>query len=323
LYSFEIENCLAVDLNGTYGLSLGTNNAVLSNSADKPEISIGLENREKNILIKYEVDSDDKLWLKPHHISSYIKNDSPIFHKHFHYLSAEREGPRTNSPIQNFDFPNTGYRGQLCAQLLGDTSFNYDFKVSKERLYPDFPNPRIEAQVNKWLGKILPGTEVAGIFDAELMSAQIRMINKFTKGDAILATNIGFGMSYVLPIIVSGLIADKGSYLIIENPEAHLHPAAQTQIGRFLSLIAASGVNVIVETHSDHFLNGIQIAVAEKVIGNQEVIINYFSTDSTLEQPLVNGIEINPMGELSEWPRGFFDQTQINFGKLLNLRSNG
>jgi predicted ATPase len=108
--------------------------------------------------------------------------------------------------------------------------------------------------------------------------------------------------------------------MIVENPEAHLHPSAQSKIGKFLAMVANSDVNVIVETHSDHFINGIQIATAMNEISTDLVTINFFSQDDNSTQPKIDSISINDKGELSEWPKGFFDQTQIDFVQLFKIR---
>ena len=81
--------------------------------------------------------------------------------------------------------------------------------------------------------------------------------------DRMRPTNMGFGVSYALPVITAGLLAPAGSLLVVENPEAHLHPAGQSRVGRFLAHLAASGVQVVAETHSDHVLNGVRLAAVE------------------------------------------------------------
>ena len=139
-----------------------------------------------------------------------------------------------------------------------------------------------------------------------------------TFGKATFPTNTGFGISYVLPIIVTCLLAEKDRWVIIENPEAHLHPAAQSKIGGFLAKMANAGLRIVVETHSDHIINGIQLAVAKKEIENSCIIINYF--DKGEQQPKVHSISMNEKGELDKWPKGFFDQTEIDFAKLIELR---
>ena len=171
--------------------------------------------------------------------------------------------------------------------------------------------------------------------DTDTHTARIWVENNFSQGKTIYPTNTGFGISYSLPIIVACLIAKKDRLLVIENPEAHLHPSAQSKLGYFLGLMANAGVKILVETHSDHIINGIQIAVAKKVIDNSKVTINYFyreqkSKDELEEekvlgikqQPAVKSITITEKGELSEWPKGFFDQTQIDFMELNKIRRN-
>ena len=70
--------------------------------------------------------------------------------------------------------------------------------------------------------------------------------------------HVGFGLTQVLPIIVAALSRQRKDLLLIENPEVHLHPAGQAKMGRFLSQVAAAGVQVMIETHSDHVLNGVR-----------------------------------------------------------------
>ena len=235
-------------------------------------------------------------------------------------LNAERIGPRINQGIKFYDFPNAGFQGEFVAQLISDTNSNYTFEIEDSRKNVNSKSPRLEQQVNAWLNELMPGVSVSASYSPDTHSAQIKVDNYYTKGDPTIATNIGFGISYVLPILVTGLIAKKGSFMIVENPEAHLHPSAQSKIGRFLAMVANSGVNVIVETHSDHFVNGIQIATALKEIDKDLVTINYFSQEEYSEQPNVESITINEKGELSNWPKGFFDQTQVDFAELFKIR---
>ena len=79
------------------------------------------------------------------------------------------------------------------------------------------------------------------------------------------AVHTGDGLVQVLPIVVAALSAAEDSLLLIENPEANLHPAGQAHMGEFLAEVAAAGVQVILETHSDHVLNGIRRAVKQSI----------------------------------------------------------
>jgi predicted ATPase len=111
----------------------------------------------------------------------------------------------------------------------------------------------------------------------------------------------------VLPIVVAALSANAGDLLLIENPEVHLHPAGQALMGRFLAEIGAGGIQVLVETHSDHVLNGIRRAVKGKVIEPENVALHFFRPrDTTGEQ--VTTPMLDAAGNIDRWPDGFFDQ---------------
>ena len=128
-------------------------------------------------------------------------------------------------------------------------------------------------------------------------------------------TNIGFGISYTLPIIVASLMAPKSSILVIENPEAHLHPVGQSEMGKFLARVATTGVQVIVETHSDHFLNGVRLAVKQQVINHKNIRLHFFSQSE--EGILVDSPVIQENGSINFWPKGFFDQFQKDLLDLM------
>ncbi|GAQ15951.1 hypothetical protein MODO_3656 [Myroides odoratimimus] len=322
-YEYKAINGLNVELNGSYCLSLGNSEEIIPRNFKSTQLKFAIEKDSEKFGVSYISDSDNLLWLKPDKLENtqnVSKSLTSLFLQEFYYLNAERVGPRVRQDITFFDFPNTGFKGEYVAQLIGDTNFNYKFEVEENRRNNKTNNKRLEQQVNAWLDEIMPGVSVNASYDINTLSAQIRIDNGYTSGESSIATNIGFGISYVLPIIVSGLIARRGSYLIVENPEAHLHPSAQSKIGRFLSMIAKAGVKIIVETHSDHFINGVQISCATGEINNEDVTINFFSHEQPKLQPKLESISINKLGELSSWPKGFFDQTQVDFAQLFKIR---
>lgn len=119
--------------------------------------------------------------------------------------------------------------------------------------------------------------------------------------------HVGFGLTQVLPIVVAALSARAGDILLIENPEVHLHPAGQALMGQFLADVAKAGVQVIVETHSDHVLNGIRRAVRAARLTPEQVAIHFFKLRST-EAPQVISPQLGNSGNIDTWPEGFFDQ---------------
>jgi len=319
IYVYTQPNELNVELNGAYCLALGNSNQVLTIDSKEDSILLGLQKEDKAFSVKYQV-VNDALFLTPVEVENQRNEESQLFAQAFYYLNAERLGPRIKQDIQFSDFPHTGFQGELTAQLLGNTDFNYSFKVENERKCKGEDSPRLVQQVNAWLSYLMPGVTVAASYDISTLSAQIRLDNYYTKNNSVISPNIGFGISFVLPILVTGLIAKEGSYMIVENPEAHLHPSAQSKIGRFLAMVANAGVKVIVETHSDHVINGIQIACAKQEILSEAVTIDFFNQTDASEQPELESISVNAKGELSSWPRGFFDQAQTDFAELFKLR---
>jgi predicted ATPase len=323
---FSNKQNLGIDipLNDKFCLALGNSTFIL-NKNSRHSIGIGFSrDQDSEIFVGFDSDSfDASLSLKALSVAIGGKMqdaDLPIFRKQFYYLNAERIGPRVRQGIQHLDFPHAGWQGEFTAQLLNRG--NGYWKISEDKKYDGSPIPFLQDQVNLWLDFVIPGTRVKAVTDTNTLSAQILLENSLTLSEPTIAPNLGFGISYVLPIIVSGLVAEKGTFLIVENPESHLHPAAQSRIGQFLAMIANAGVYVVVETHSDHVINGIQIAVAKHWLANESVMVNFFNQENNESQPSVKPITLSYSGELSEWPKGFFDQSQIDFAKLIAARKH-
>ena len=124
-------------------------------------------------------------------------------------------------------------------------------------------------------------------------------------------THTGFGLTQVLPIVVAALSANADDLLLIENPEVHLHPAGQAQMGGFLAEVVAAGVQVVVETHSDHVLNGVRRAVKNGALASQDTALHFFRTrdeSQVAERPQVESPLLDAGGNIDNWPNGFFDQ---------------
>lgn len=238
----------------------------------------------------------------------------------FHFISADRIGSSIAQPMHSSGNLNVGDKGEYCAQLLADT---YSHKVNSSRLYDNNTSPFLLDQVNLYIKDLFPGVEIVANSSEEMQTAQVQMRNS-VHSEFGLSTNVGYGISYLLPIIVVGLMADKGSMMIVENPEAHLHPSAQSQIGKFLAMVAATGTRVVIETHSDHLVNGIQYYALSHGKFLPNVIINNFSIASKAESHKryikIDRIKLEGNGDYSCWPIGFMDQNKKDLYELYNLR---
>lgn len=241
------------------------------------------------------------------------------------YLGAERIGPRDTLEMDPTasDARNVGVRGEFTAQVLAELNMK---RVREELRHPRTSEAGVQLgkQVELWLSDITPAIEVrADAFPGTNVSA-IRLKRGGLMTEWLRPPNIGFGVSYALPVIAGGLLAQPGSLFLVENPEAHLHPAGQSRMGRFLATVAASGVQVLVETHSDHVLNGMLLASvdARHPLRHDQLLIQYFHGDEE-KGSRAESITVDARGGLSAWPAGFFDQSEKDMAAILEARRHG
>lgn len=311
LFKQAVDNTSSVNLNGNYDLELGEVIDVINHNYSEPQIVLSLINestKEKCAECHFDTEDKDEDLTLSCSFPSAVKIES-LNQKEFYYISAERIGPRISQPLASMEFLSVGTKGERTAQVIATKGGLT--KVDNDRIFQDSKNPNLEAQVNEWLSYIFLGIKISANIDNSLLRASIKVSNNYSK--SVHAPNMGFGVSYVLPIIVDGLVAKKGSFFIIENPEAHLHPAAQTAIGYFLATIAHAGVNVIIETHSDHVIDGIQLFVVRNKEWHGHVTINNYGLNADSDEPLITPITLDENGDYSDWPDGFMDQTQKNY----------
>ncbi len=219
------------------------------------------------------------------------------------YLTAERVGPREVYYLVDRALgASVGCRGENAVSVL---FWGRDEDVLPSLVIPQVPPTRMR-QVEAWMREFFPACtlDVQQVPQANAVTLGIRTSDatNFHR-----PANVGFGLTQVLPIIIAALSASADDLLLIENPEVHLHPAGQARMGRFLAQVAAAGVQVILETHSDHVLNGIRRAVKEKHIDCSQVALHFFrGRDSEVTQ--VVSPTIDAQGNVDVWPDGFFDQ---------------
>jgi predicted ATPase len=118
--------------------------------------------------------------------------------------------------------------------------------------------------------------------------------------------DVGFGTSQLLPIIIEGLYAPEGALIVLEQPEIHLHPAAQAQLGDLLIDIAGQKKSLIVETHSEHLLGRIQTRIAEGDLKESDVAVYFFEPGP--EGTQIKQVTMNADGQFEGWPEGFFEE---------------
>lgn len=209
----------------------------------------------------------------------------------------------------------------------------YLFKEKEEceSIHPR-PMPLID-KVNECLQWVSPGARI--MVDQKMCGDEEYYISKIFFGEDLdngfKPQNVGFGISYILPRLMTLLAARSGNIIIIENPEAHLHPRAQAEIGKLIAETVARGVQVFVETHSDHVINGIRVAVKKRIVKSEDVNIAFFergphdvvAEDGTMHEEIyseVRNIKVDANGSLSEYPTDFMDEWNIQQMKLFRRK---
>jgi predicted ATPase len=311
-------------LNGDF-THLGTGGDVLCESAN--EDSIGFSIRTASTSVSWQFNAPIAADLLPWIEGPPRIPELSIFGEHCYYLGAERTGPRdvyalSASQIERHDL---GADGALAAAFLEARG---EQQVLAEVAHVQSSGTGLWAQTNAWMGEISPTVRIATKAFRELSLAQLTfsfVAGRNSSSRQHRPSNVGFGLSYTLPVVVALLAAPKGSLVLVENPEAHLHPRGQMAMGDLIARAAAAGVQVILETHSDHVLNGIRLAVHESRISHELVIFHFFQRES-LPEPgsdvlrVVSRIvspKIDKNGRIDIRPDGFFDQWDKSLRKLL------
>ena len=245
----------------------------------------------------------------------------PPFGGSLAYINAERVGPRKTYPLSAI----MAMQGEYGAS----SEFSWNLLVDRQdELLPSDDSRCVEDGsrrlidvVDQWLQDVSPGARV----QLERIVAADAVIAGFSfdrPGDVASrrhrTTNVGFGLSYSLPVILA-LLSEPGTLCLIENPESHLHPRGQTRLAELAVRAANQGVQVFVETHSDHFMDGVRIAVRDGLIASDDTSFHYFERDGN--RSVVTSPTIDSEGRLSSWPSGFFDQGQENLARLLAPRT--
>ena len=303
-----------IPLNGTYSLNLGTYFDIFREDSRTDSINVSIDSY--NLTLRIPKDENDTTLVNAEIvIDDKFTNITFWNNQNFYYLNAERIGPRHHLEQKYYEIENCGYNGENTAFILEkygmDPNFQSAMLLGK--------NDLLQSLTNYWLQIICPGTSVSTTRLGPL-SATIKISTSNLRTE-ISATNIGFGISYSLPIIVSGLIAQKGSILIVENPEAHLHPKGQSEIGYFLAKVCETGVKVLIETHSEHVVNGVRRGVLEsQTLKNEDATIYFFNGVKGKNLHKIK-IEVDADGDLTQFPTDFFDQLNQDLSRIYQLKN--
>lgn len=302
-------------------IQLGAGRDVLFNNADTDTIGIELSTGDcgdATWRFDYDRQADILKLVETERLSSIY--DSSLFSQNFHYLQAERIGPRPLFEMADFvvrEQRQLGVHGQFAAHFLSEYQ---DEEVLNQLHHPNSNSETLLGQTMAWMDEVSPGTQIRVDNYSEI--DVVRLSFGFVRPDTVgnvnyhRATNVGFGLTYTLPVLVAVLSSKPGALILLENPEAHLHPQGQSQIGMLIAQAASAGIQIIVETHSDHILNGIRIAARSGLVNADDVTLHFFQRakeDSEFKGCEIITPKLDKDGRIDHWPEHFFDE----YGKSL------
>lgn len=234
-------------------------------------------------------------------LDAYPDSVNAIF-RDCNYVAADRKGPCLYE--EKRDLASHNPIGKNGENLLNTIARNK--KIKSE-------------MIDYWVGYIMNGGEITlegRKKESSVLSMNMSMPN-IKNNKKIKAINCGFGYSYVLSIVINALSMENGT-LLIENPEAHLHPQAQFRLTELLSKILDKDIQIFIETHSEHIVNGFRIAALRDDIslGNDDLSIYFFDEDYSVKH-----LNVEANGRIKNWPKGFFDQFEWEMTEIIKLGS--
>ena len=227
------------------------------------------------------------------------------YEENLYYLSANRMGQEEIAKLSNEQ--KTGLNGEY---IFGYFEKNKDTLLEKSLIKFPKAGHTLKAQLNEWLQYIL---DLPISLQTEKITSNNIKISFSSDGiDAINPFNLGAGNSYLAKILIVTLLCKKGDLFLIENPEIHLHPKAQSRLGEFFSCTAHAGIQLIVETHSEHLINKVRYQIYDSDLADNEAVIYYKPSirDDFIQLSIdKNGKYIDVKGKPVMFPSGFFDST--------------
>ena len=222
------------------------------------------------------------------------------------YVAADRMGATSTIPI--YEDEALGGRGENVLRRID----HFRDEQLPELLRGDAEGTTLNYVLRYWLQKISPGVK----FDYRI---EEKADVSYSLYDNHRSANVGYGLSYSLPVIVALLTAtlETESIVLIENPEAHLHPQGQAEMARLICLCVEAGAQVVVETHSDHLFDGVRIYARESENHFASKVATFWCQLDDNRNTQVDRCQIQENGRLDHWPEHMFDQFLLDSEKLL------
>jgi len=230
------------------------------------------------------------------------------------YLGPLRVGPRASygigSSVENYNLP-LGESGEFFAKKLFNDRTPKAYPIVERGQLRD-ARLTLEQAVSFWYQELCATGEDIGIG----VDAPNRQGYPLKIGNRTLA-DVGFGASQILPVLGICLSASPGDLILLEQPELHLNPGMQQKLADFLLFMSKTGRQVIVETHSEYLITRLRRNAATEPDDHKYFTIIFVERDPK-EGTSYRTVNVNEMGDLSEWPKGFFDHVAEDLRVLMS-----
>lgn len=247
-----------------------------------------------------------------------------LFTDQFQYISAFRYGPQkayerdTNIVERKKQISKFNGRCEYVVHFLD--YYGKKIHCNPALLFEGSDDDTLITQIEKWMHYISPHVKIY----IEPVGQDFKLKYRFsrkrnTMTEDMYAINVGYGVTYVLPILVAILSAEPGALILIENPEAHIHPHAQAELMKLVMIAVKAGIQIIIETHSDHIMNGALVAIAQDATNLDLVKAYYFERNEHTHTSVPRRLEILKDGRIAEPPKGFFDQIDIDLSIIMGF----
>lgn len=229
-----------------------------------------------------------------------------------YYLGPLRDYPRREYTWAGGDPADMGRRGEYAvAAILA--SLERDDKISRGKGRPRFS---LEEYVAFWLREL----RLIDEFRVEEIKEGTNLyrvhVRKSPAASEVLITDVGFGVSQVLPVLVLCYYAPEGSTILFEQPEIHLHPSVQSGLADvFIDAMRVRNIQIIVESHSEHFLRRLQRRIAEAEVINEKKAALYFC-DVGLSGSTLRSLDLDLYGNILNWPKDFFGDEMADLAAM-------
>lgn len=301
---------------------IGTAVEVLSQEATDNVIGLGVWAEEGTLMLRSEVKDGMDTYIPFVQRGDYGEyRFISLFTDEFQYISAFRSGPLptyTRDTLVVKQHRQVSKHMGMCEYAV---HFLYEYGRTMNVLpalkYPGSEFNQLADQVSVWMEAIAPGISIK----IEPQGADLKLNYRYKREGKIptldiSALNTGFGITYMLPLLVALLSARPGALIIIENPEAHIHPKAQSVFMELVAKCAQAGIQVILETHSDHIVNGAMVAVHDGY-PIEDIVVYYIERSIDEHAAVIEKLDVQKDGRILRAPDGFFDQIDIDLERIV------